>query len=82
MLQDLVTGLAPEDSERLLEELIAFAAQPPRVWTHRWAPGDAIVWDNRCLMHRARPWDMTKPRVMRHSRIAGDPVSEAALAPR
>jgi hypothetical protein len=32
------------------------------------------------LMHRACPWDMTQPRVMYHSRIAGDPVSEAAAA--
>jgi hypothetical protein len=27
-------------------------------------------------MHRACPWDMRQPRVMYHSRIAGDPVSE------
>jgi alpha-ketoglutarate-dependent taurine dioxygenase len=38
-----------------------------------------VVWDNRCLLHQATPWDMTQPRVMWHSRIAGDPVSEAAL---
>jgi alpha-ketoglutarate-dependent taurine dioxygenase len=75
-----VTGLSSEESEALIEALIAFAAQPPRVWTHRWTPGDAIVWDNRCLMHRAHPWDMTQPRVMYHSRLAGDPVSEFAPA--
>ena len=73
-----VTGLSAAQSERLIEELVAFAVQPPRIWHHRWTPGDAIVWDNRCLMHRACPWDMSKPRVMHHSRIAGDPVSEAA----
>lgn len=43
----------------------------------------AVDWlrsnDNRCLL-RATPWHMTEPRVMWHSRIAGDPVSEAALA--
>jgi alpha-ketoglutarate-dependent taurine dioxygenase len=38
-----------------------------------------VVWDNRALMHRACPWDMRQARVMYHSRIAGDPVSEAAL---
>jgi alpha-ketoglutarate-dependent taurine dioxygenase len=75
-----VPGLTAAESEQLIEDLIAFAAQPPRIWRHHWTPGDAIVWDNRCLMHRACPWDMTKPRVMRHSRIAGDPVREAATA--
>ena len=71
-----IPGLAPEESERLLQELAEFAVQPPRVYHHSWTPGDAVVWDNRALMHRACPWDMTKPRVMYHSRIAGDPASE------
>jgi alpha-ketoglutarate-dependent taurine dioxygenase len=71
-----VPGLPADESEALLEELVAFAAQPPRVYHHRWTPGDAVVWDNRALMHRACPWDMARPRVMYHSRIAGDPASE------
>ncbi len=71
-----IPGLDPAESERLLDELAAFACQPPRVYHHHWTPGDAVVWDNRALMHRACPWDMTQPRVMYHSRIAGDPVSE------
>ena len=73
-----VPGLAAEEAENLLVGLIAFAAQAPRIYHHRWTPGDVVVWDNRALMHRARPWDMTKPRVMHHSRIAGDPVAEFA----
>jgi alpha-ketoglutarate-dependent taurine dioxygenase len=71
-----IPGLAPDESERLLDDLAAFACQPPRVYHHTWTAGDAVVWDNRCLMHRACPWDMSKPRVMYHSRIAGDPDSE------
>jgi alpha-ketoglutarate-dependent taurine dioxygenase len=71
-----IPGLDPTESERLLRELGEFAVQPPRTYHHRWTAGDAVVWDNRALMHRACPWDMTKPRVMYHSRIAGDPVSE------
>ncbi|WP_275400965.1 hypothetical protein [Seongchinamella sediminis] len=38
-----------------------------------------MVWDNRCLLHRACAWDYSEPRVMLHSRIAGDPISEAAM---
>jgi alpha-ketoglutarate-dependent taurine dioxygenase len=71
-----IPGLGPDASERLLDELAAFACQPPRVYHHTWTAGDAVVWDNRALMHRACPWDMTQPRVMYHSRIAGDPASE------
>lgn len=75
-----VPGLSEADSERLLEDLADFACQPPRTYHHRWTPGDVVVWDNRCLMHRACPWDMSQPRVMWHSRIAGDPASEGAAA--
>jgi alpha-ketoglutarate-dependent taurine dioxygenase len=73
-----IPGLAADASEQLLDALTAFACQPPRVYTHHWQPGDAVVWDNRCLMHRACPWDMRDPRVMYHARIAGDPVTEFA----
>jgi alpha-ketoglutarate-dependent taurine dioxygenase len=75
-----IPGLDIADSDRLLEELCALACQPPRTYTHRWTPGEVVVWDNRCLMHRACPWDMREPRVMYHSRIAGDPVTEFAAA--
>ena len=75
-----VPGLAEADSEALLENLTEAACQPPRVWTHSWTPGDVVVWDNRSLMHRAMPWDMAEPRIMHHSRIAGDPASEGALS--
>ena len=74
-----IPGMDKAESERLLQELVDFACQPPRVYHHDWTAGDAVLWDNRCLMHQATPWDMTQPRVMWHSRIAGDPASEAAL---
>jgi alpha-ketoglutarate-dependent taurine dioxygenase len=74
-----IPGLDKAESERLISELVDFACRPPRIYHHDWRPGDAVVWDNRCLMHQATPWDMTQPRVMWHSRIAGDPASESAL---
>jgi alpha-ketoglutarate-dependent taurine dioxygenase len=74
-----IPGMDAAESERFLDELVDFACRPPRIYYHEWTPGDAVVWDNRCLLHRATPWDMNQPRVMWHSRIAGDPASESAL---
>jgi alpha-ketoglutarate-dependent taurine dioxygenase len=74
-----IPGMDPDASERLLQELVEFACQPPRVYYHTWSMGDVVVWDNRCLLHRALPWDLREPRVMYHSRIAGDPNSECGL---
>jgi alpha-ketoglutarate-dependent taurine dioxygenase len=74
-----IPGLAPEESERLLDELLDFACRPPRVLRHRWQPGDLAIWDNRCVLHRARPYDPGVPRVLHHTRIAGDPATESGL---
>lgn len=73
-----IPGMEEQASKALLEGLLAAACQPPRVYTHRWQVGDTVVWDNRCLMHRARPYDTNHARVLRGTRIAGDPASEIA----
>ena len=62
----------------MLDSLVERACQPPRTLRHTWAPGDVVIWDNRCVLHRARPWDHAEARVMHHTRIAGDPATEAA----
>jgi alpha-ketoglutarate-dependent taurine dioxygenase len=73
-----IVGMDPDESERLLDRLADAACQPPRVHFHQWQPGDGVVWDNRRLMHRAMPYDMTQPRRMWHTRIAGQRDSEVA----
>jgi alpha-ketoglutarate-dependent taurine dioxygenase len=74
-----VRGLADDESAALVERLMDFACRSPRVFAHSWQAGDIAVWDNRCVLHRGRPWDMREPRVMRHTRIAGDGDNEWAL---
>ncbi len=73
-----IPGMSADASEKLLKDLLEAACQPPRVYSHKWQPGDIAVWDNRCLMHRARPYDTSCPRVMLGSRISGEPETELA----
>lgn len=73
-----ILGMSKAASKALLDQLLEEACQPPRLYRHCWAPGDIIAWDNRCLMHRARPYDRHEPRVMLATRIAGDPETELA----
>jgi alpha-ketoglutarate-dependent taurine dioxygenase len=73
-----IPGMDPDESERFLDRLAEQACQPPRVYFHQWEVGDAVIWDNRRLMHRGTPFDLTQPRRMWHTRIAGDPRSELA----
>jgi alpha-ketoglutarate-dependent taurine dioxygenase len=73
-----IVGMDPDESERLLDRLADEACQGPRTYHHKWTVGDAVIWDNRRLMHRATPFDMTQPRRMWHTRIAGARPSEVA----
>ncbi len=75
-----VSGMGEAESEAFLDELTAFACQPPRIYFHDWAPGDIVIWDNRCLMHCVKPWDMRHARTLWHTALGGDPVTEAILA--
>jgi alpha-ketoglutarate-dependent taurine dioxygenase len=74
-----IVDLDDAEAEALLAELVKFTCQPPRTYVHDWAPGDIAVWDNRCLLHRARPYDHRDERLMVHTRIKGDPATESAL---
>ena len=74
-----VIGLGETESEVLLDRLLSFACSPERTHEHHWQVGDLVIWDNRCLLHRARPFDMQEIRVMKHTRIAGDTETESSL---
>ena len=50
-----IPGMADEDARAMLDDLIERSCQAPRVYTHTWKVGDLIIWDNRCVLHRARP---------------------------
>ena len=71
-----IPGLIDDEAQILLDELLEFACQPPRIYFHRWQPGDVLIWDNRCALHAAQPYNFDEPRVLRHTRVAGDPASE------
>jgi alpha-ketoglutarate-dependent taurine dioxygenase len=48
-----ILGWPIADGRALLDELLAHATQRQFVYAHRWRVGDLVMWDNRCLLHRA-----------------------------
>ena len=77
-----IPGLSREESRILLQDLVDFVvSDSTRVYTHTWRPGDTLIWDNRALLHRARPYDYRQPRVLIGTRVAGDPATELAYWP-
>jgi alpha-ketoglutarate-dependent taurine dioxygenase len=48
-----ILGLPAAEGASLLDALLAHTTRPEFVYTHRWRKGDLVMWDNRCLLHRA-----------------------------
>jgi alpha-ketoglutarate-dependent taurine dioxygenase len=77
-----IPGLTRQESRDLLKYLLDFAvSDESRVFRHEWKAGDTLLWDNRALLHRARPYDYGEPRVLIGTRVAGDPATELAYYP-
>jgi alpha-ketoglutarate-dependent taurine dioxygenase len=68
-----IIGMPYHEGRRLLAELEAHATGPAFVFTHRWTQGDLVMWDNRCLLHRAlNDYDMGKhARVLHRTVVRG-----------
>jgi alpha-ketoglutarate-dependent 2,4-dichlorophenoxyacetate dioxygenase len=67
-----IIGWSGIDSRRLIDELNEFATRPEHRWSQRWRPGDTVIWDNRCILHRGTGYDADRfRRFMRQTRVRG-----------
>jgi taurine dioxygenase len=68
-----IVGMSAEESQHLLDELYTHATQERFLWRHHWQPGDLILWDNRCTMHRREAFDNRERRLMYRTQLLGAP---------
>jgi len=75
-----IVGWPVADGRLLLHDLNTHATQGQFVYSHKWAKGDLVIWDNRCTMHRGRPHDESAPRDLRRATTldVGSTLEEAA----
>jgi alpha-ketoglutarate-dependent 2,4-dichlorophenoxyacetate dioxygenase len=65
-----IVGWSEEEGRKLLDELYALATQDKYVYSHKWRPGDLVIWDNRCTMHSATSFERYRyKRDMRRTTI-------------
>jgi alpha-ketoglutarate-dependent 2,4-dichlorophenoxyacetate dioxygenase len=76
-----IVGMPTDDARALLRQLLDLATEPACVYTHTWRPGDMVMWDNRCVLHRGRPWDENAyRRVMHRTTVAGEGPTAAEVS--
>jgi len=69
---DYVVGMDLDEGRALLQELLERATSPDKVYSHSWAVGDTVIWDNRGVLHRAAPYDPGSRREMLRTTVLGD----------
>jgi taurine dioxygenase len=70
---EYIVGLPYREGRALIEELNALAIHPDLTYEHRWTARELLLWDNRCVMHRATPYDpATQGRVIRRCTVLGE----------
>ena len=67
-----ILGMPEAEGRSLIAKLNDFATQPEFVHTHKWQANDLVMWDNRMVMHRGRPYEARYKRVMHRTTIAGE----------
>jgi len=76
-----IVGWPKEESDRFVASINGHIANPMFRYLHKWKAGDLLVWDNRCTLHRATPYQVFKhKRDMRRATINeyGPEVSSTA----
>lgn len=67
-----IEGRPVEEGRAVLRRLTDLVTRPEHRYTHKWEAGDLVMWDNRAVLHRGRPWDESRyPRVMHRTTVAG-----------
>jgi taurine dioxygenase len=68
-----ILGLDHKEALPLLDELLEHATRQEFQYRHEWRPGDVVIWDNRCLLHKANgDYDMDQTRYLYRVMLQGD----------
>ena len=70
---DHIAGMDRAEGHRLIDDLTAHATQARFVYRHKWRTGDLVIWDNRCLIHKANgDYPEGARRFLRRIIVTGD----------
>jgi alpha-ketoglutarate-dependent 2,4-dichlorophenoxyacetate dioxygenase len=73
-----IVGWPIPEGRLLLHDLLEHATQREFVYRHTWHAGDLVIWDNRCTLHRGRPYDdASHPRDLRRVTTKDNAAMEA-----
>jgi taurine dioxygenase len=69
-----ISGMAIDQAPQVLRVLYQHSIRHYRLYRHRWQPGDIVIWDNRCTMHRADHSLVTGDRLLHRGMVSSEPI--------
>ena len=66
-----ISGLSTEQAKTMIAFLFEHSTRAGNVFRHAWSPGDVVIWDNACVLHRADHAQVVGDRVMHRGMVAG-----------
>jgi taurine dioxygenase len=63
-----ISGMADAQAREMIAFLYAHSTVAANTYRHVWSPGDVVMWDNGCVLHRAD-----------HAHVAGDRVMHRGM---
>jgi alpha-ketoglutarate-dependent taurine dioxygenase len=71
---NLMSNVGRARPPRLVAETVKYlfdhSTRATNVFRHAWSSGDVVIWDNRCVMHRADHTGVVGDRVMHRGMVA------------
>ena len=66
-----ISGLDQDEADELVRVLYEHSTREDNTFRHAWSPGDVVMWDNACVLHRADHAGVVGDRVMHRGMVAG-----------
>lgn len=69
---ETIAGWDYQEGRDLIEDIMTTAIDEDLIYSHKWNPRECAIWDNRCMLHRATPFDTANEiRLMRRCTTLG-----------
>lgn len=67
-----ITGMDDAEARLVIDQIEATGTRTEFVYSHKWRPGDVLIWDNTCTLHRATPFDNKYDRMLYRTQVQGE----------
>ncbi len=72
LMTEEIIGLEAEENRHMLDDMFDLTERAEFIYTHKWRPGDLVMWDNRCTIHGRTDFDPNERRLLRRRAVVGE----------